>query len=274
LEIILPRLNVRPLRSISGKTIVMDALTKLRENEYDLLLIEPHLRSGEERPLVISGYSIISKMIQQNQNEFGSFLNSPCIDSSLLVGTISSEEDVISLLHVFQSTSFGFALVHRKQSQYEKISVKDLLKLYQLGIFSSSLTVDEISTSPIFQLSRGTKLGESLREIGRRKFRRIQISGTRMILSDKQILEYLFRSERLDHISKLENRLLDGTLEDIEIGEAPWIDGKKQLSEVAELLHQKNNDCALTDHGLVTPWDLTVKTWEWGQLNVLDPSKA
>jgi len=274
LEEILPRLDVRPLKTVPGKTIVLDAIQKLRENDFELLLIESLQGSSEARPIVISGYSIVSKMMQMKPRNYASFLNSPCIESSLLAGTISANEDILSLLHVFQSSSFGFALVHGKKRQFEKISVKDLLKLYHLGMFSSKLTILEIETTPVFQLSRGTKLDEALNEIGRRKFRRVQISGTRMVVSDKQILGYLFQQERLGHTLRFENRLLDGTLEDIEHGEVPWIDGRKQIADAAELLSVRNNDCALTDRGIVTPWDLTVKTWELGQLNISEPPRV
>ena len=265
---------MRPLKTISGRAIILEAIQKLRENDFDLLLIESPQGSSEARPLVISGYSIVSKMMQMNPHNYAAFLNSPCVESSLLAGTIGATDDLLSLLHVFQSSTFGFALVHGRKSQFEKISVKDLLKLYHLGIFSSKLMVDDVVTSPVFQLSRGTKLDKSLNEIGRRKFRRVQISGTRIVVSDKQILAYLFQQERLGHILRFENRLLDGTLDDIELGEVPWIDGRNLISEAAELLSLKTNDCGLTDRGIVTPWDLTVKTWELGQLNIAKPTLA
>ena len=273
LEEILPHLDVRPLKTISGKTIVLDAMSRLRENDFELLLIEPQHGSTEQRPLVISGYSIISNMMQLKPHDYASFLTSPCVESSLLVGTIGADQDILSLFHVFQSSTFGFALVHRKQGEAEKISVRDLLKLYRLGMFSSKLTALEIATSPIFQLSRGSRLEEALKEMGRRKFRRIQISGTRMIVSDKQILAYLFEQSRLEQISRSEKRLLDGTLEDLDLFESSWVDGSKPIPEVADLLSRKNNECILTDHGIVTPWDLTVKTWELGKLSMTEPSK-
>jgi hypothetical protein len=273
LEEILPHLDVRPLKTISGRETVLDAMNKLRENEFELLLIESHHGSTEQRPLVISGYSIISNMMQLKPHDYASFLKSPCIESSLLVGTIGADQDILSLFHVFQSTTFGFALIHRKQGETEKISVRDLLKLYGLGMFSSNLRTVEIATSPIFELSRGSRLEEALKEMGRRKFRRVRISGTRMIVSDKQILAYLFQQSRLGQVSRSERRLLDGTLEALDLSEAPSIDGSKPISEAAEMLSAKNNECVLTDHGIVTPWDLTVKTWELGKLNMTEPSK-
>jgi len=266
---IVPRVEARRFAKIPAKTPIRSVIEQLRQNDLIPLLIEPSPETLG--PRVVSGYSLVSKIAQLPSSRFGPFLDSPASESSLAIGSIDENEDLVSLLHVFEATTIGFAEVLRNNRSTELIiSVKNLLELYNSGILSSSLILDDVVSSPVFSLSRGTKLAETLRDMLNRKFRRVQIQGTRVIISDREILSFLFSEERLRRAIKSPERLLDGTLEEIDEkrNEAYWLDGKKNLREAASVLSTPLHDTILSDRGLITPWDLIIKPWRLGELKI------
>lgn len=267
---IIPNLDSRELSRISGKSSILSVIAKLEENRFEPLLVEASTRLDPQRPLVVSGYSLISKLAQLKPTEFAAYLESPAFQTALAIGTIDESQDLLSLFHVFESTTFGYAEVRRNRRTEVMVTVKNLLKLYNLKLISCNLQLDDVASSPVFSLSRGAKLEQTLREMLNRKFRRVQIAGTKSIVSDREILSYLFQEARLKRARKTPERLLDGTLEDVESRSTPWVDGKKNLIDAASLLSTREHDSLLTDRGIVTPWDLIIKPWRIGELRLSD----
>ena len=170
---------------------------------------------------------------------------------------------------MFETTSLGFAEVRRDNRAPQIIlSLKSFLPLYESGVFSSTMTLGDVASSPVFSLSRGTKFDQTLREMLHRKFRRVQIAGTEPVVSDREVLSYLFSEDRLKKVAKSPERLLDGTLEEIEGREAPWLEASRKLGDAAKDLLSKDHETVLTDRGLITPWDLTIRPWRLGGLKI------
>ena len=171
---------------IHSKETVSSAIAQLQENNFGVLRIEDDLDeekiSSSSRPLIFSGYSIISKLVELRPSRYRDFLDEPCVEGALAVGTIGDKSDLQSLCHVFESTTLGYALVHdyekKNSSNGSIVTVKDLLKMYQKKFISSRLSVNDVASAPMFALSRGTRLDRTLAEMVRRKFRRVQILGT------------------------------------------------------------------------------------------------
>ena len=102
-----------------------------------------------------------------------------------------------------------------------------------------------------------------------RKFRRVQLVGTRAVVSDGELLAYLFSKDRLK-LARSPERLLDGTLEEIESREVSWLEDSRKLKDAADYLYTRDQEIILTDRGLITPWDLTIKPWRLGELRIAD----
>jgi len=267
---IIPFIDTRKLNRIPGNSPLISAINQLRENRFVPLLVE--LPSQDpSKPRVISGFSIISKLAELPSSSFAAYLKSPVSESTLAIGSIDEQHDIISLFHVFETTSLGFAEVRKDNRPTQMIlSLRSFLSLYESGVFSSSLTLGEVASAPVFSLSRGTKFDQTLREMLRRKFRRVQIAGTRAIVSDGEVLAYLFNEDRLKKVAKSPERLLDGTLEEIEGREASWLESSRKLRDAAKDLLNKDHETVLTDRGLITPWDLTLKPWRLGELEIAE----
>lgn len=267
-------LKVRKFTKLPAETSILSALALLQKNEYDLLILDSTDSRGRDpqRPLVVSGYSIISKLVHTSPSRYGDLLQSTCLEAALAAGTISNEYDLISLFHVFESTTFGFALIHdASNSITDKISVKDLLSLYQNGVLSSDLIANDIATKQVFSLSNETKIVDCMQEMVRRKFRRVCVPGTKSMISDRQILSYVFDEKKVQGILKMPEHLLDGTLNEVASIQATWVDGQSKIREAAKALSMKKEpDCLLSDRGIITPWDLIIKPWRFGELKVVN----
>ncbi|MHB1867508.1 MAG: DUF294 nucleotidyltransferase-like/CBS domain-containing protein [Nitrososphaerales archaeon] len=254
------------LAKIPAAATVISALAQMRNDDYEVLLIDP---VDNERPLVFSGYSVISKLLDAKPSEYEAFLRSPCHLYCLSAGTVGKESDLLSLLHVFESTMFGFSMIHDEADKiFAKITVNDLLPLFQEGLLSSTLLVKDVASAPMFSMSKSAKIIDCLREMENREFRKVKIAGTSSVITDRRILSHLFDEKRLQRISKTPRHLLDDTLEDLDSAQGPRIDGKKSLSEAANLLTKAEHGFLLADDGIITPWDVIIKPWRLGDLRV------
>jgi len=213
-------------------------------------------------------------LLETRPENYGHLLDSPCLDSSLVVGTVGEESDLLSIFHVYESTTFGIAIIHNSKDKeiVGRLTVRDLCRLYQSGVISASLVIDDVASSPIFNLPKNAGLRQTLKELETRKFRKIQVAGTDRIVSDKQILSHIFDEKRLDTISKTPERLLEGTLEEVHPASSLRIDGKRSVKDAAKLLGEREYECLLTERGIVTTWDLIIKPWRLGELRVSNES--
>jgi len=256
----------RKLAQIPAAATVTTALAQMRKDNYEVLLIEP---VDNERPLVFSGYSVVSKLVDMKPSDYGAFLESPCLLYCLSAGTVYKESDLVSLFHVFESSTFGFSMIHDEADRiFGKITVRDLLYLFQDGLLSSDLRVEDVASGPVFSMSKGARVIDCLREMESRKYRKVKISGTTSVVSDILIFSQVFDEKRLQRISKAPQHLLDDTLEDLQTAQGTWISGKKRISEAAKLLAKSEQGYLLVDEGIVTPWDLIIKPWRMGNLRI------
>ncbi len=263
---VLKIIGKKKLLKIPAAADVTSALAKMHEDHYEVLLIDP---VDNERPLVFSGYSVVSKLVHMKPSEYGAFLKSPCLLYCLSAGTVDKESDIISLLYVFESTTFGFSMIHDDADKIiAKITVKNLLPLFQEGLVSSNLNVEDVASRPMFSMSKGSKIVDCLHEMVSRKFRKVKIAGTSSVISDMEIFSHLFDEKRLQRISKTPQHLLNDTLEDLEPAQGPWIDGKKKLPEAAKILANSGDGFILSDEGIITPSDLIIKPWRLGALRI------
>jgi CBS domain-containing protein len=265
-----PNLLSRSVPSIDPTDETLKAIHLLISNRLDVLPIKA-ARGATNLPRGISGYSIISHLVQDTKSELQRFVSEQCSNSALTLGTISYEnDDVQSLLHIFEATSSGYAFLKESDSTAKIISMADLLSLYDKGIFSSELKVKDVASAPVFALSRNTTLVQTLSEMMRRKIRRAKIEDSRWeLITDREILEFVFQvpwnegggaSWVVDQLKR--------PISDIKLETAPWVHEHLSLGEAAGLLLRSSRACALSRAGIITPWDLIIKPWRLGILRI------
>jgi predicted transcriptional regulator len=240
--------------------------------KQSLIIADKSPKRDERR--VISGYSVVSGLIQSSPKDYERFLSEPCVNEALTVGTVSFErDDIQSLLHTFESSTFGYALLESSiPGKSGLILIRDLLPLFDQDVLSSSLTVKDVATRKVFSMPQSSSIRDVLKEMLNRKFRRVLVEGGTgdELITDREILQYLF--ERLFGTPKVDgerlNRLLDESLSNVDSLRVLHVDEGTDLRKAAMLLSSSGKYCALINPGIITPRDLIMKPWRLGELRI------
>lgn len=279
LDQVFPRAMSRIVPKLKASTPTVVAIWTLLSSKMEALPIEQPKNVSKEfrRAKAISGYTVISKLLEGDRL---SMLEEPCENNSLTVGSVTlAGDDLISLLHIFEATTFGYAVVEKpdKEKDPSLIFIRDLLDLYITGHIYSDLLVGDVTSSPIFSVSRSARLKDVLSDMLKRKFRRALLKDSeRQIITDRDILEFLFANRRLEasafDIVALE-KALDKEVEIIKPTVAQKISRHDNLRTAAQSMIESGTSCVLSPSGLITPWDLIMKPWRLGHLRVTSPSR-
>ena len=269
-----PEVANQKLPRLQTNSSAREAISILRANQSNALYIEPpanmHLREEEHRrPLAVSKYSILSNLVSTEPAHYDRFMESSCTESALLIGSVSENDDIVSLLHVFESSTLGYSAIENSAHKLIGIvSLVDMLHLYENKVFSSDLFIADVASSPIFGLRAETPLRRAVNAMVTRKFRRILIEGSKKIVSDTDIIDFLFEEERPKTFKFLSHRLLDGNLADLRGREPPTIQPTEPIASAAKITTTAHQNCLLTDSSIVTPWDIILKPWRLGRLQI------
>jgi CBS domain-containing protein len=268
-----PQLLSTSAPMVQPEVQTLEAIRALLRDRLDVILLEKKSGKGMEvPPKGVSGYSIISRLAQGGESNLQRFASEPCLNSSLTLGTVSFEnDDLKSLLYTFEVTSLGYAIVKTSADDgFQILSIIDLLSLYGKGILSSDLTVKDVASSPVLTVSRHETLFHSLSEMMRRKVRRLKMADSRWeLISERDILEFVFQKDPsnqdgpgpwiVDQMRK--------PLSEIRLDPAPWVEQDSDLEDAARVLLKNPKTCALSQAGIITPWDVVLKAWRLGRLS-------
>jgi len=207
--------------------------------------------------------------MQYGPKEYESFFKLSCEDVALELPTIPAEGNVDSLLKVFSKTRFGFAWAESKNNSQIGgfVSLRDLLSLYTSSVISTDLSIGEVASPNIFSLKSDTSLKQALNEMVGRRVRRVLISDTGRVISDRQVIDYVFSPSRLEQVYATPSTLLDGKLGDLESTEPGVLLRDQNLKDAVEVIGKSG--CVICEAGVVTPWDIIMKPWEQNKLRIL-----
>lgn len=259
----LPEVFSRTWPALDPDTQLLLALLLLRSHQLDAL---PLTIREKEKTSFISGYSIISKLVQTSPLEYGRLFKLSCGDVMLQLPTVPVDSSLESLIRAFSETGFGFAWL---ESETESsgggfVRLIDLLQLYNRSIISTDLIIQDIASPEIFSLSGETDLKQALEEMVTRRKRRVLVSGTGRIVSDREIITYLFSEPRLKEIFSNPTTVIQGKLGNVQAVEPAKLQLEQSVKEAAESLVDVG--CGICERGLVTPWDVVVKPWQQNRL--------
>ncbi len=268
---VLPEIFQRPYAVVEPSTKTQVALCLLAFHEVDALPVG--FTSATGKKFVVSGYSCLSKLLQTNPSKYGKFLDQPSEEICVELATVSADRDIEALLKIFEETRFGFAWVENagRSNMGALASLRDLLPLFGRSIMSTDMAVEDVATYPVFSLSEDTSLKQALEKMIEKKIRRVLITGTQKMISDRQIIDYVFRIARLDEAGRKPSGLLDANLDDLVSIRPQRISSKIGINKAAALLYAKGGrgGCLVCDKGVVTPWDMIMKPWRQKKLSIL-----
>lgn len=214
----------------------------------------------------VGGYSILATLVRVSPEKSYSALFEPSGNSAVGVPPLKSVRDLGELLRSFEAARFGFAAVTRGD-MFAMVGLSDVIGLYQAGTLGSDLTVREVA-SPAVRVGRQTSVREALRIMFDRRIRRLFLGRAHAFVSDREVVSSIFSPRRLTDIKRSPGTLLEGTLLDVGPVEAPEVEGDMPLKEAATHLVRSQGRALVCDAGVISPWDLVMKPFLAGHLNV------
>jgi len=249
---------------VQPTTELLLAVSLLRFHQIDAVPIE--FKPSQKKHLAVFGYSCLSKLLKTRPKNYQNFLQQPATRAALEISTIDVNAKIFQLLQLFQKTKFGFAWVESKKIG-AFASLQDLLSLYEEGTFETDATLANVS-SPIFSLSKQTNIRSVIDEMFKRRIRRIFVSGTSSLVTDRMIISHLFSPSRLGLASENPEEFLKVSLGDIEPVEPPKIRGSATAKKGASMMQDRKGECLVCEEGVITPWDLIMKPLTRGALKI------
>ena len=224
--------------------------------------LEP-AHSGEDY-LFVSGYSILSNLVKKEPGEYYSYLFEPCKSDAIGVGSISVNQDLRDLLELFRNTRFGFACF-QDGGLFTQVNLLDVMQLYVDGRIETDLRVKDVASTP-YSLPGDTKVKDALDEMFSRRTRTVFIRGTKTLVSDREVISFIFSPRWLGKTRDSPRELLDCTIAEVGLIEPEPIEGDTPIRNAARLVAPKHGNSFLCEQGIVTPWDLVMKPWNMGRL--------
>jgi len=264
IEDALPQIFTRTYPVLESGTQMLLAVSLLRFHQIDALPIG--FKARQKKRFAVFGYSCLKKLLETDPDDYGKFLELPCEKASRELSTLDMNEDITSLLRVFQKTKFGFAWVEsNKLGGFG--SLRDLLGLYRKKLISTDLKIDEVA-SPIFSMPPGTPIVAVLTEMFSRGFRRVFVDGKKSLVTDRRIIGYVFSSSRISLAAKKPKSLLDVKLGDMDAVRPHSVPKNMRIEDAAELMRKMTDECLVCEKGVLTPWDLVMKPLALGKLRI------
>ena len=271
---VVPAALGRAVPTVEQGTLAVIAGTLLDLPRRDVLLIASteggvsYLVRGKKW-MAFGGYPLLEKMLAAEPKDLYGLLFRPCESASVLLDPVRAEDGLTAVLDAFHRTRFGYALVESADS-FGLVTLTDLLLLCQSGVLGTGLRLRDVASSPVFSLPGSVSLREAVREMFRRRVRRVRVEGTDRFVSDREVLTHIFSPARLRVVKESPEMMLEAALQDVGGMEAIEADGGVRVKKAAETIRPGSGLCLTIDRGerVATPWDLVMKPWEAGRLKI------
>jgi hypothetical protein len=255
----------RAYPKLDPRTPIIAALSLLRYHEVDAL---PLSLSSDLPGRALSGYSCLTRLLALAPHGLDNFLEEPCGSACEPLTTIGAEEDVASILDEFQRTRFCYAEANAGGGRTALFGLFDFLDLYEQGVFGTRLGLGDVA-SPIVSMEGAESLRSALGVMFGRRHRRVFLTGTANYIWDYSILEHLVSPKALiPRADQPLSNVLEAPISEIEPAVAVRVSDGLSLKDAARGLKKGRGTCLTFGDSVVTPWDVVMKPWMSGALEI------
>jgi CBS domain-containing protein len=169
------------------------------------------------------------------------------------------ERDIEDLIATFYERRFGFAYVKKGSGIQPSgfADLRDVVGLYDKSMIKTDLLVGDVASYPLIRMPGDSSMKEALDMMLRKNVRRMVVSGTNGVISDREIIDHIVTAYRPGENS---SNLLDAKLRDLKSVIPSSVELGLPLGRAAHIVYE-DCGCLLCGDGIVTPWDLVVKPW-------------
>ena len=176
--------------------------------------------------------------------------NVPSVDMNSSIGTA---------MKIFGETRFAFLPLTENGSLIASLGIRDILSL----IINTNIDAHASHvSSPTVRVAKETNLKHTLDIMLIKSIRNVVIrDGTNTyIINDRKILEFLFSPKGREILTIGLTEIGRINVVDLDLIPISIISDDISITEAAKLLMDVRTPCLLFENGIVTPWDIVMKT--------------
>lgn len=258
-----------PLYFIHINDPIINAVPYLAVSDIDaVVVIENNHAKG-----LLASYNIISLISKHSDNNIWAALyKTRAIDAAWGVLTISINETLLSLIKKLQEKNVGYSLVLENNRPVGSIGLLDIIKFYvYTGVVNQlkNIKIRDLLSKPLVKVSAETSLKEAITIMLNKRIRRIFIEKFNLILSDRSVIRKLLTFPLIETLRDKPQEVLMMPLRSlVPMLQKPGIISQDDTFDKAVYkLLESEAHCLVTEdfNGILTPWDLVIKSFSWLQ---------
>ena len=237
-----PCVNVRRDAKVR---VAAGMLVQYLETFTDSVLV----REGARPIGVVGGREIIRGVYKDPSPDFFEMRQVEEIADRRL-NVVRAETNLDMLISLWKEVGRAFAIVGTGNDGYSAVSVK---KLLEMGTRSKAdLRISEIPKKRVITFGGDATFGDVMKLMLENKTRKILLDGTNRFINDRIIIEEMERLEYLAHTGNF----LEIPADTASLEEAAVVSGDLSISEISKMMFEMPHPLAISDDGVVSPWDV------------------
>jgi hypothetical protein len=214
------------------------------------------------------GYGVLKALADSDPSEHYKTLWRRSAEVPTWIGSCDYQQPLDDILQVYSETKFGAARVTRGEKQ-ALITLSDVVGLIREGALSARMSTGEVDSVPV-PVSKNEPVINAIRQMVALNVRRLFLEkGQGRFISDRTIIDRIFSPQRLEVARDHTELWLSETVEKV-AAKTPTPCATGSLDAAAKAMGPAPDDCLMTEEfHLISRWDLVVKPWRAGKLEVL-----
>lgn len=231
-----------------------------------------HPRWSEESRVMmygaLGGYALLKRTAETSPSDYYKMLWTPCTETVVWLASCQSSDSFEDLLRLFDTTRFGNARVDHFQ-KHTLVTLGDFVALLRNRSLASDMAAASVGSKPI-TISPERPIVEAIKKMLSYNVRRLMLEGRpREFVSDRSVIRFMFRSDRLFLVRDSPEKWIDARVSDLPSKQAGRLPPRSTIYDACKGIGDQPDDCLVTDDGkVVSRWDLVIKPWKAGRLTV------
>jgi len=256
-----------------GNSPLIHASFVFNTSEVHILPVTNGMRPRRDRRtgLILHGalgsYSFLERFTKTKPKDYHDLLRTPSKKIAVWIGSVDFGNPISDLLHVFEATKFGAALVN-DHDMHTVVTLADLVGAMRNRSLVSEMRVEEVGSQPV-SVSPDSEINEAIRMMLKHRVRRLFLQGRPgVFISSRSIIEFMFTPERLQVVRRRPDEWCDAKVSVLGTRSARVVAPGTSLNEAAWMMGDEPDDCLVSEGGLVVSrWDLLMRPWKLGRLS-------
>ncbi|MHB2035397.1 MAG: hypothetical protein ACYCPW_01455 [Nitrososphaerales archaeon] len=262
-----PRIFSRYTPLLDGRAPVLEATKILTAPQVSAVIVsdKSSAKKGAQYK-ALTGYNILLKF-PGRKGSFSKFLSYPCAVLAQPIQIVSEIESLKTAVKTMRESRVGVVLVSRVKDSSQTLAtleLRDFVRLYrdERNLPNTNLKIGGLASSPVLSVKSGATLEDLINAMLKNRVRKIFLSQTKSVISDRDILSYMTSPGIFEQMNESPESVLAAKVSELPSTRPPFVDSALNITEAIQFMSPDSGDCLICDRGLVTLWDLVIKLEE------------